>query len=240
MKFGAAIPCANDTTYLPAVVGQMLKVCARVVVLRGRTSFSGAPLDLRPLPALDPRVEIVEGDWADEAATRNAGMEILRDCDFVFCVDTDEIFSASALRFLCEVCVQKQPRALSCRLITYWKTCDYKIDPPENLIPSVVVRQDVRFHHLRMLAPGEVVLLVDRPLMHHLSYVRTDEEMRDKLRLFGHASEVVPGWYERVWCGWDLDHEMQDLHPTHPEVFKKAVFMPSAELWSVLSQYGLS
>jgi hypothetical protein len=222
---------------MPAVLGQLLKECHRVMVLRGEVSLAGQPLVLVPTPKLDPRVEVTFGNWTSEAETRNAGMELLSDCDYVFTVDSDEIFSDAALTLLGSTCRTEKPRALLGGCHTYWKTTEWRIDPPEQIVAPVVVHKDVRFERLRMF-PGRHLVLPSY-LFHHLSYVRTDEEMQAKLRNFGHASEVVPGWYERVWKGWDKNPKLEDLHPTHPTVYKRAVKADGA-LRTILDAYGVS
>lgn len=239
MKFGAAIPIANEWHFLPAVAGQLLRVCDRVVVLRSQHSLSGAPMKLSPVPALlDHRIEIVDGDWAAEHETRNAGMQILKDCNYVFTVDTDEIMSDNALRVLTEKCRNDKPRALLGGCHTYWKTIEWRIDPPEKIIAPIVVRNDVRFSRLRMFL-GEYTE-VNTYVFHHLSYVRSDDEVREKMRLFGHASEVVPGWYDRVWKAWDQNHALENLHPTHPEAFKRAVPVTDSALRNILIAHGVA
>jgi len=237
MKFGAAIICANEWRFMPTVVGQLLKFCARVVILRGQNSLSGAPLILGPTPKLDPRVEmIVTGTWQSEHDTRNEGMEILSDCDYIFTIDSDEVFSDRSLDFLTNVVETTHPRAILGGCHTYWKTVDWRIDPPELLMAPVLLHKDVRFSYLRMF-PGEYQFL-RQYLFHHLSYVRTDEECKEKLRLFGHASEVIPGWYENVWRAWDSNHALEDLHPTHPAAYKRAV--PSdGSVKTILDAYGV-
>lgn len=236
MKFGAAVPILNEWRFAPAVLGQLLKVCDRVVVLRGRKSLSGAPAELLPVPLLDSRVELVTGSWSSEHATRNAGMELLSDCDYVFVVDSDEILSERSLRLLMLGC-EKGHRSLSCQFYTYWKTPEYRIHPPESIAAPVVVRRDVRFERLRLFS-GEHTWM-SGPVVHHFSYVRTDDEVREKLRLFGHAAEVVPDWFERVWKRWDDNHELENLHPTHPEAYRRAMRVEDRELLDILRRYGI-
>lgn len=237
MKFGAAIPLLNEFKYIPAVTGQMLKACDRVVILRSRLTMAGQPAILLPMPDLDPRVEIIEDTWPTEQATRNAGMEMLQDCDYIFTVDSDEIFSDDALVFLKNACLKRKPRAIMGGFWTYWKTCEYRIDPPEKLIASIVVRKDVRFSKFRMFE-GEGTA-VPMALFHHLSYVRTDDEVKEKITTFAHAPEVIPGWYENVWLKWNADKTMENLHPTHPTAYKRAVPITDGKLASILAEYGI-
>lgn len=238
MRFGAIVLCANEWRFVPAVVGQLKKYIDRVLIVRNRNALSGSPINLNPLPKTGIEgASLYVGSWSSEHEARNAGIEqLMRDgYDYIFIVDSDEIFSDHALFFLKDYCAREHPRAIRGGCCTYWKTSEWVIDPPEQLAVPVVVRNDVRFSYLRMV--GEATTITESRLFHHLSYVRTDEEMREKLRCFGHASEVIPGWYQRVWKGWDVNRALENLHPTHPAAFKRAV--PSdGVVKKTLSLYG--
>lgn len=235
LKIGAAIPVLNEWRFMPAVVGQLLQVCDRVVVMRGLRALSGASVEIGPIPKLDPRVEIVEGAWAGEGETRNAGMDRLGECDYTWMADSDEILLDRDLAALRELCETQDLPAIGVRMLTYWKTPEYRIDPPERLVAQIVARKGVRVKGLRdVQAPVTVANLWCR----HLSYVRTDEEVKEKLRLFSHASEILPDWYEHVWKAWDVNPNLEKLHPTHPAAYRRAIFDPDPELNAVLARWG--
>lgn len=242
MRFGAAIPVHNDWRFIPAVTGQLLKVCDRVMILRSTRSFSGHPLELKPLPKLDPRIEIIEKRWESEGDTRNAGTDLLcdptqgGDCDYVFTVDADEIFTTDSLEFLKQT-ASRGHRAVACYLHTYWKTPQYEIDPPERICATVVIHKDVKFKFMRVIEGGQHIL--GQKLMHHLSYVRTDEELKEKLKLYAHAHQISDKWYDRVWRGWDLDHAMKNLNPINPNSFGRAIPVKNDDLEVILAQYGV-
>jgi len=231
MKIGAAIPVLNEFRFLPAVVGQLLKVVDRCVILRGTRSTSGAPVALAPMPALDARVEVVEGAWQTEAETRNAGMDCLCECDYVFMVDSDEIILDEDLKTLRRLCETGQHPVIAVRVRTYWKTPEWRIEPPEDGVIRMVLQRGIRIEGVREVsAPVHVSDVWCR----HLSYVRTDEELREKIRLWGHAGEIRAGWFDRVWKRWDADHGLENLHPVHPEAYRRAVYDPDQELLKIL------
>ncbi|MCE9584597.1 MAG: hypothetical protein K8T20_19070 [Planctomycetes bacterium] len=184
---------------------------------------------------MDPRVEVLEGVWSGEAATRNAGIDFLEDCEHVIGIDTDEVFSEKDLRAIVSVCRDERPEILAVPLHTYWKTSQHRIEPPEPGTIKLVLRRDRRYAGLRTVA-GNVRTL--DAWCHHLSYVRTDAELQEKLQTWGHAQEVVPGWFERVWKGWDSNHELHDLHPVHPAAYARAVEAPDRELPEILETWG--
>lgn len=237
MKLGAAIPILNEWRFIPAVVGQLLTVCERVVLLRGCRSQSGAPVVVRDdlVPALDPRVEILEGNWQTERETRNAGMEALADCDYVFMVDSDEILLEKDLLRLRDLAAEGRHEVLAVRLFTYWKTPEYRIDPPEEGTIKMVLRKGIRLEGVREVrAPVHTTDVRCR----HLSYVRSDEELLEKIRLSGHAHELRPGWYEKVWKEWDRNRDLENLHPVHPAAYRRAIRAEDRELVETLARWG--
>lgn len=233
MKLGAVVLCANEWRFMTAVVGQLAKVADQILIVRNRRSFAGTLVELLPAPVL---ASTFIGDWPSDHATRNAGLDMLSDCDYVLTVDSDEIFLDADLKRLRELCERNKYKAIGSRLTTYWKTPEWRIDPPEHLVACVAVKKGTHFHDVRRVQDGDMVLGA-RLNCHHLSYVRTDEEMQAKLRNFAHADEVKPGWFENVWAKWKP--ELENLHPTHPAHYKKAVHDPNAEINAILTKYGV-
>lgn len=234
MKLGCIIPVLDEWRFMPAVTNQLLKVVDRCLVLQSTMSFTSRPVELVNHVPLDPRVEVEIGNWGNEAATRNTGLDKLKDCDYIIIADTDEILLDNALQKLVGLAQEGKHLAYAASLLTYWKTPCYRIEPPEPLgspCSCVMVRYDVRFKDVRW--PGIALQPTDVKI-HHLSYVRTNEELKAKLSNFSHAAEIKPGWYDRVWLGWDSNKEMIDIHPTHPWAYKKAIFEENQELLTIL------
>jgi len=237
LKLGAAIPVLNEWRFMPAVLGQVLKVVDRCVIMRPSRSQSGAPVTLSEVPDLDPCVDVLEGNWHSESETRNAGMEYLDDCDYVIMIDSDEILLDDDLLTLRDLCTGRSHPVISVRLYTYWKTPDYVIDPPEGGTIKMVLRKDVRMFGVREVrAPVHE----SNVYCHHLSYVRTDDEVREKIRLSGHSGEIRSDWYESVWKEWDRNPNLQNLHPVHPTAYRRAVPRPDVKMKSVLEYWGCS
>jgi hypothetical protein len=234
MKLGATIPVLNEWRFVPAVVGQLLQVVDRLVIVRPSRSQSGAPVELLPVPELDPRIDVLDGNWQNEAETRNAGLEYLDDCDYVFMVDSDEILLDGDLATLKELCLRGEHRVLAVHLYTNWKTPEFRIDPPEDGTIKMVLKKGVRLRGVREVQ--EPVHTTD-VWCRHLSYVRTDAEIREKIRLSGHAHEMNPEWYDRVWKAWDDNRELENLHPVHPSAYRKAMRCEDPELERILDRW---
>lgn len=246
MKFGAVVLVANDWRFLPAVVNQLLKVVDRCVLVRSINSFSGASLQLAPLPKFpvlsDRRITFLATDAAQEHEARNDGIKLLSSgpdaCDYVFTLDADELFFERDLVFLKRAATTQHFRALISHFSTYWKTAEHLLVEPESSVAPVLIRSDVRFKRLRLLDGDVTFVRAPSVRCRHLSYVRTDQEVQEKIRLFGHAKEVVPNWYESVWKAWDKNRNLKNLHPTRPELYARSVYVPDRELSLLLRDTG--
>ena len=110
--------------------------------------------------------------------------------------------------------------SMSC--FTYWKSYQYRVDPPEPTPLVVFVRLGAgRFTDCRLYqAERYFTLPVDTARFHHMSYARTDAQILRKITTFGHAREVVPGWFENVWRKWDDDRSLRNLNPCWPRAYQ--------------------
>lgn len=240
-RFGAYIPVYNDWRFVPTVVNQLLKVADECLILWGERTFSGVDIPRnweatekwRGLIENTPYARIYSYPWKSEAETRNYGLFALKEYDYVFTLDADEIYLDKDLFAIRDACLRSDPDVVSTRLYTYWKTGNFRIDPPEDIRVRAVVKPGFKFEHLRTVH-AKNSLQLDDVWCHHLSYVRTDEEIQEKLRSFSHAHEIVPQWYERIWKKWDRDRGLENLHPTAPSAYKRAVFLQNPELETLL------
>lgn len=237
MRLGAAIPILNEWRFIPAVVGQLFRIVDRCVLVRNRNSQSGALVTLTAPPAdLDRRVEILLGTWVSEAHTGNAALDHLADCDYTLLVDSDELFLDDDLGKIAAAC-GKGP-VISVRLRTYWKTPEYELEEEEDRPLPIAFQRGVRLSSIRATRLPQRCILDARCC--HLSYVRTDVEMKEKLRTWGFARNVRENWYDQVWKAWDANHALLNLHPVRPELFRRAVYHPDTELAETLQRWRVA
>jgi GT2 family glycosyltransferase len=174
--------------------------------------------------------EVVPGDWPDETLQRRVALEEMRRRGHrhVLLPDGDEFVTAELMTALRKLAAVDAADVVRVSMETYWKGPEYRIHPPERLRPVMMVDAQTCHHsHVREYeGPRLLVLGPDHGVMHHLSYGGPDERIRRKLATWGHRTEVVPSWYERVWKGWDRDRTMRDLHPTHPTFYGFAERIP--------------
>lgn len=161
--------------------------------------------------------ECVVGCWESEAEQRNAGVMYLRNFDWILIVDTDERYEEKSIRLLLQFLEKDAtlPAYGIGRILTYWKDTETVVDPEESGGLIVAIRPTVQFVDKRCINQ-EWGFLPQDIVMHHLSYVRTNEEMKRKIETFEHHNEIVDNWYEEKWLNGN-----ENLHPVHPESFKR-------------------
>ena len=165
-------------------------------------------------------------------------------------MDGDEFWHPVELdRALALVYQASQQRRISwvrATMATYFKTVRFVVDPPEPLkilwlveVPPENTAVTCGFSEARNWACSSSDPSIDlastiealgtfvdptTAKCHHLSYVRTTEELHDKPTSFAHARDVRENWLDDVRHAWDSNRSMEDLHPTHPSAFKRTLY----------------
>lgn len=172
------------------------------------------------------KIPVIDVEEATEEERRNKALDTLNK-DYCFIVDADELWDPDDLKKIMNLV--KGNRTVECVLAkcyTYWKTPEWRIDPPEPLNPAVLVKSKaVRFVQCR-LNNAQVTAFAQNVYFHHYSYVGDDARIQQKLAHLGSPAckalhNVIPDWFENVWQKWTP--EMENIHPTHPECYKRAV-----------------
>lgn len=162
------------------------------------------------------------GEWASEAHQRNFGLEYFKGYDWVLMVDADEFYTSASLRELSASLEQDADAIVASDMQVYWKNFDYRVTPQQEDNPIVVIRPSQHFTHARQAWCNQTDT---KATLHHLSYVRDDNNMWKKISSFEHAVDFdIVDWYEDVWLKWTP--EMQNLHPVNPSQFYQAVRKP--------------
>jgi hypothetical protein len=234
-RFAAVVCVYDDDSWLAPAIESVYDACEWIWFLVGETPWNGEASDqsgvvdrIRALADPGRKIRIVRGRWPDEASQRNEGLRLVAEAggDYCFVIDADEIYDTAQLQAAMRI-VRENPQVdcwyLSC--FTYWKSWRYRVDPPEPTPLVVFVRIGTgRFVDNRncqserqAVLPGETVML------HHMSYARSDAQILRKITTFGHARDVVPGWYQNVWRKWDEDHSLQNLNPCWPAAYRRII-----------------
>jgi GT2 family glycosyltransferase len=249
-RFGAVCCIYDDDAWLEPMVESIYGSCAEILFLVGHRPWNGEATDQTPLltriRALDDpegKIHIARGDWTDEAAQRNEGLRLLAERGIEYClvVDADEVYDPAVLERA--MATARQHPHIDCwrmHFYTYWKSVRYRVEPPERLPMPVFVRVGAcRFTANRMVDTAQqAVIPAAQGMLHHLSYARSDAQIRRKIETFSHANEMVPGWYERVWLGWDRDRSMRNLNPCWPAAYSRIVEQDPAALPPALRRHS--
>lgn len=243
----AAVCCVyDDVRWLEPSAASVYDSVDRIFFLISDTPWHGnkgsnstAVEAVKNLPDPEGKLGLIEGSWASETEQRNSGLQMLRDEGFEYCfvLDADEVYDRGGLKRLFEFAFEERyVPAWRIRMWTYWKTKEFRVDPPEPYQPVVLVRADcTQFTDKREITPNPSRNIPENIcMMHHLSYARSNEEVLRKITTFSHVDQVVSGWYENVWKGWDRNPELQNLHPCWPECYRSVRRVSEEELPEVL------
>ena len=195
------------------------------------------------------KVRVIKGRWPSQLEHRDAGLGpcLESGMDYYFLVDGDEVYRLDQLRHILPT-IAEHPEVgtfiIKCH--TFWRSFRYRI-PPEILswrprrifkltrqqrILGIPLSQRLRFVGINDLnSRGKVYEFPsEKAAFYHFSYARSPARMREKLLTFPHAKEILEGWYERVWLAWPDKRQMENIHPTDPPKFPKAVYQEPTDL----------
>ena len=245
-RFGAVCCIYDDDAWIGPTVESVYEAVAGIWFLVSDRPWRGEPSDqepliakIRALPDPDGKIHVVRGSWPDEATQRNKGLRLLAEAGIDYCMvlDADEVHEPPRLlEAMQHVRQRAHVDVWRMHMFTYWKSCRYRVDPPESFLPVVFVRVGIaRFTENRDMRTGRQQVVPEATaMMHHMSYARTNEQVQRKIETFSHASQMVSGWYERVWLGWDTDRAIENLNPCWPGAYRRIVEQPRDALPAAL------
>ena len=232
--FGGVCCVYDDHVWLPTMVEACRPAVDRLFFLVGRRPWNGEVGDnhatlaaIRACADPDRKIVVIEGDWPTEAAQRNAGLQLCAEAGLPYCmvVDADEIYDPAKLKVMMAVAsLRPEIPVWGVRIVTYWKSYRYRIDPLDPRPATLLVRVgEATFVRLRETSVRPVGFPPEVGICHHLSYARTDEQILKKTTRFSHAHEIRSGWFQEVWRRWDENPSMENLHPVRPVAYPRAV-----------------
>lgn len=202
------------------------------------------------------KIQVIKENWPSQMEHRDAGLKRCLDLgmDYHFLVDGDEVYREDHLRHIRKT-VAEHPEVgtfiIKCH--TFWRSFHYRIPPeiltwrPRRLFKLTRHRRILGIpfpHRLRFIGANDlnsIGTLYEFPpgeaAFYHFSYARSANRLREKLATFPHAREILGGWIERIWCTWPHQREMENIHPTDPPKFPKAVQLPLDDLPPVMKSH---
>jgi len=230
---------AGDTDYLEESLQSVAPHVDSIVAAVSTCAWRGQDTTHEDLDAtvsilLAHGARVCVRPWRDEIEHRMTLVQMARQdkATHMLIVDADEVHQPKTIPMLKKlVCDAPHVGQVRLGLWTYWRTRQWRIEPPEPLCAVVLSRLTPTTRYLDIRTTNEDKLLVckdDRLRYHHYSYARSNEWIARKISSWSHSHQVIPDWYDRVWLGWTPD--MTDLHPTHPACYCKAVSISDASI----------
>jgi len=242
VRFCVQIPMYNVTRFILAAIENAAPYVERIYLTWSPSPWthynSGSRLQHRnptPVEIVDgspwlDKLTIIRGDWQREEDQRNAALDraVADGFDVMIVQDADEFYTGADyvanLRFMAE---NRNCDFYKAKWRVFWKTADYVIDTfQEGLLTNcenfaVNLGRGIRFRE-RRICDGTAFLTVPGVCC-HLSYVLSNDEVREKLATWGHAHQTKPEiWFERKWIHWTP--RTRNLCPINfPAIFRRAV-----------------
>lgn len=241
VKIGAIVIANRDRENIWYCLRGIYDFCDKVVVIYSDTTWTGKTKSDGTLEVLktfrdpDNKLNIIEGTFSGQHDQRNVGLKILKaeNYDYVFVVDSDEIYDPSTL-VNARTIINQRPDAdmFRVKFKELWKTFEYVIVPERHITVFYKMRPEfywvgpARQSSYRGL--NELITVVLPIECYHLMCVCSDEYMKEKINTRMYRHKVMPNWYEEVWLKWQP--EMKNLHSTSPKVFRQAVQFNKTQL----------
>ncbi len=219
---------------------------------------------IKAFPDSQNKIYLIKDRWPRDDYARNTALDYLEQegygKHYALIVDGDELWPSKDLLKL-KIAAASLPEKTVFRSswYTHWKDIYHVIDPPENFLPIVMVKVDsVRFYWIRDVVQKERLAIIGRDkfageqgigyrselsyhvkgiMLNHLSWSRPDKEVQEKIEKSPHRKEFLPNWFENVWLKWNENHDLENLHPTHPPTYKKAVKIK--DIPEVIAKYAI-
>ena len=219
MKLGVHMTAFRcERTIIPAIV-QFYGIADKIyVACSSKPWFGDLKADNTFKMAKSTKAVVEEGYWGTEVEQRNWIQSHLFDVDYVLVAYPDTFYTKEDLKRLKKFAESATERQYDVMSKTYWKNYD-TIIKPDLLMPATLIKSDVRFADKATIEnhiPSAPI--IPDVVCHHLSWARTDREIKEKISSYGHANEIIDGWYEYVWKNWRDD--MTDFAPTNPTDYK--------------------
>ena len=228
---------SNDSRFAEACIQSLLDLNIRIHVITYSHMWNGSPEDTIKLNK--PLIQFKENklfnqycvDWKEdqtpwywEGLGRYLGtQEVLNTNDYILYIDIDEIIDPEKFRIWIDSKNFNQYDALKLSTYWYWREPIYQAHQLED---SVVILKTSIAKQLQFQPGGREIYFNstpnsvrnvgnDDPMIHHYSWVRTKEEMLNKVSNWGHAGDrgdwksLVEEEFSREFNGTDFLHKYQ-------------------------------
>ena len=219
MRVGVVIVAYNEEKLLKACLKQFPEWIERIDVLVSSRPWNGqdAVNPGRTMDVLrscaDPRVKVFLNHWRLEHNQRNFGAGVQNEMDWSMIVDADEYYTPKdweKLQYLMKTLPQSVKVISANSTHTFWKTPEFALEYDNHKPPIALRPRFTSFWEKRETDCEERFLA--EVTMEHFSWVRTDEEVWQKINNWAHSGDFdKKTWYNTKWLEWSL--ETENVHP---------------------------
>jgi len=156
--------------------------------------------------------------WKNETDQRNWAVARLYDYDYILVVDADEMYTREGIELILHSLEERSEPLFRCfAVFTYWKTLEWILEPKDKHKPVIAIDpKKAEFYEYRIprllhdvsYAQYQPTINVD---MHHLSWVKSDDKVKEKIASYSHCNNIRENWFEEVWLKWTP--EMKNIRP---------------------------
>ena len=225
---GVQITAFREERFIQPVINQFKGLAKVAVAVSMKPWFGNLEPDNTFNLAVKTGALCTTNYWKSEKDQRNEMMDFL-DTDYVLVCHADTFFTRKDIKKIIDFIQTATERQYDIPSLMYWKNFDTTVFP-DPLLKAMLIRNDVRFIDSIRIED----MAVDAPqvpvVCHHLSWAKTDKEVKDKIDSYSHALEITPNWYENVW----KKDKRVDFAPTNPSDYK---FTKSGNLPKEIRRY---
>ncbi len=220
----------NEAHFLPKYLKHMPDWIDEKLVLISKTPWYGDELEDDGSEALakESGATVLKYPWANEVDQRNAGQDYLSEYDWVLNIEPDEFLSDESWDKLYNFLETATGNAYVIKQRVFWGQ-GMESDPPEDFVPIVVTRPNVKFVEKRNVNSTWEYLPDDITLL-HFAWCRTDSQIWKKISHYSHAVDFnIKDWFRDIW----LARATENVHPTTASAIPRlipAILPPEIEV----------
>ena len=203
--------CSNDERFIRRCIDQALKVSTQVVVPISSHLFDGTPEDIQAIKKLAeeyPNVNFGLFEWSEghhprywHNVSRILGCDMLTDdIDWVLFLDSDEIIDAELFNKFTQDDTFNSYDSYKLACYWYFREESYQAtsweDSPVlvrkqlvNIDPNNLYMEREQLYEALDVIKRRMVIQDGKPFVHHFSWVRTKEQMLQKVKAWGHNQD---------------------------------------------------
>lgn len=212
MSVAVMVLAYNEHRFIRACIAQFPDWIDRITVLVSEYPWNGTRSEEAHktwdiLKNIDNhRLECVKLNWRTEQDQRNWGLGRLSNFDWVLVVDADEFYTNEdweTIRLVLPEVHLGCQTIVADKMTTYWKDINHRWEPRDSHKPVIAVRPMRNVFSDKRSVTDDMRFDANVNL-HHLSWVKSDKEIKQKIENWGHANDFdKEAWYSNTWLKWD-------------------------------------